>query len=153
MISSFMADLKNTKDYLKEILENAALILWIIASEWGKMPITITLIGAVAIFIVLSAYRIWSRRSEDKIASEKLRTDAQVKSEEIFWNKPSIIESEKYLLRQQSINETYSGIIRALEESASEQARSDVEKQIYGDIIKRLKDMQKGAFHATWGMH
>jgi len=148
-----MADLKNTKDYLKEILENAALILWIIASEWGKMPITITLIGAVAIFIVLSAYRIWSRRSEDKIASEKLRTDAQVKSEEIFWNKPSIIESEKYLLRQQSINETYSGIIRALEESASEQARSDVEKQIYGDIIKRLKDMQKGAFHATWGMH
>jgi hypothetical protein len=144
MISIFMVDLKNTKDYLKEILENVALILWIIASEWGKMPITITLIGAVAIFIVLSAYRIWSRRSEDKIASEKLRTDAQVKSEEIFWNKPSIIESEKYLLRQQSINETYSGIIRALEESASEQARSDVEKQIYGDIIKRLKDMQKG---------
>ena len=135
------------KDYLGDLIASVVLLLWLIASEATEMQPSLALTGGLVIFVIVVIFLISRRYFEDKRVLAKLKAQEEIEKTRIFYDstRPLASESEKKSIERMAREKTYLAIISAFEATATEQTRSEEDRAIYAEVVKRLKDMQSAS--------
>jgi len=128
--------------FLSEVVTGTVLALWILFTELAKLDVYFSVGIGVILYAMFLFSLLYRKHALDRLQLETLK--AQLRSEEskAFTEKVQAQSASKFA-ESQAIGDTLNKAIRMLEETLKEQTLSQNKKDVYEEIIRRLKDFAR----------
>jgi hypothetical protein len=142
-----MADDQQKRSWLSiipEIATGTVLALSVFYSAVSKLdPYFIVTIGLI-LYGALLASIFYRKHVDDKFSLAQLKRAEELEKTRMWHeqNRPMLDHAGKEAAERMARERTYMSVISVFEDTVKDTTRSDQERAIYSEIVRRLKDMQ-----------